>query len=194
MTMADGRMYYCHNITYESSWTLPKQADTISTGRPIIEPSKPIVPPQPPKTVVDTTIPKQPDTTISIGLLQLESQVATLLVSAPSASSPLQKQADQETLIAAVLQRLQENEKKLAKEDHAKKSAALDDLARQFDERLKLMEKERGKEATGIESELMRLQDEISRTKDAAMKQELEKRVSKLVAAQEQLMDEYEAR
>ena len=40
----------------------------------------------------------------------------------------------------------------------------------------------------------MRLQDEISRTKDAAMKQELEKRVSKLEAAQEQLMDEYEAR
>ena len=93
-----------------------------------------------------------------------------------------------------MLQRLQENEKKLAKEDHAKKSAALDDLARQFDERLKLMEKERGKEATGIEAELMRLQDEISRTKDAAMKQELEKRVSKLEAAQEQLMDEYEFR
>ena len=41
-------------------------------------------------------------------------------------------------MIAAVLQRLQENEKKLAK-----KIAALDDLARQFDERLKLMEKER---------------------------------------------------
>jgi len=40
----------------------------------------------------------------------------------------------------------------------------------------------------------MRLQDEISQTKDAAMKQELEKRVSKLEAAQEQLMDEYEAR
>ena len=141
---------------------------------------------QPPKTIVDTTTPKQPDTTISIGLLQLESQVATLLASASSStSSPSQKQAEQETLIAAVLQRLQENEKKLAKEDHAKKSAALDDLARQFDERLKLMEKERGKEATGIEAELMRLQDEISRTKDAAMKQELEKRVPKLEAAQE---------
>ena len=72
---------------------------------------------------------------------------------------------------------MQENEKRLAKEDHAKKSAALDDLARQVDERLKLMEKERGKEATGIAAELMRLQDEISRTKDAAMKQELEKSV-----------------
>ena len=83
-------------------------------------------------------------TTISIGLLQLESQVATLLASASASSpSPSQKEADQETLIAAVPQRLQENEKKLAKEDHAKKSAALDDLARQFDERLKLMEKER---------------------------------------------------
>jgi len=55
------------------------------------------VTPQPPKTIVDTT-PKQPDTTISIGLLQLESQVITLLASSP------QKQADQETLIAAVLQ------------------------------------------------------------------------------------------
>jgi len=150
---------------------------------------------QPPKTIVDTITPKQPDTTISIGLLQLESQVATLLASASSSTSfPSQKQAEQESMIAAVLQRLQENEKKLAKEDHAKKSAALDDLARQFDKRLKLMEKERGKEATGIESELMRLQDEISRTKDAAMKQELEKRVPKLEAAQEQLMDEYEFR
>ena len=92
-----------------------------------------------------------------------------------------------------MLLRFQENEKKLAKEDHAKKSAALDDLARQFDERLKLMEKERGKEVIGIEAELMKLQNEISGTKDAAMKQDLEKRVSKLEAAHEQLMDEYEA-
>jgi len=45
----------------------------------------------------------------------------------------------------------------------------------------------------GIEAELMKLQNEISGTKDAAMKQDLEKRVSKLEAAQEQLMDEYEA-
>ena len=132
--------------------------------------------------MVDTSS-QQPDS-IFIGLLQLESQVAALLASSS------QKQADQETLIAAVLLRLQENERILAKEDHGKKSAALD----QFEERLKLMEKERKKEANEIAAELMRLQDEISRTKDATTKQELERRMTKLEAAHDLLMSEHEAR
>jgi len=120
----------------------PKPVIPPRPSKPVVQP-KPVTAPQLPKVIVDTT-PKPPDSTIFIGLLQLESQVATLLASASASSfSSSQKKADQETLIAAVPQRLQENEKKLAKEDHAKKSAALDDLARQFDERLKLMEKER---------------------------------------------------
>jgi len=110
----------------------------------------------------------------------------------PTASNPAPTAIDTSIIVEEVLEKIKVNESTLEKAKEQKKP--LDEISRQFEERLKTLEKERMSEVIVTESELTRLRAEISKTEDFAVKKELEARVARLEKDQEILMSEFNQR